>query len=105
MKFWIPEIVAAASSALYLLALSVLLSVYDNKPIFSWYGITLNTVVSLLSTASKAFLMLAVGEAMGQWKWILFSRERRLLIDFERLDSASRGPLGSLKMLWHGREA
>jgi hypothetical protein len=39
-----------------------------------------------------------VSFAIGQAKWAAFSRHRRLL-DFERIDSASRGALGSLRLL------
>ncbi|KAF3018221.1 hypothetical protein E8E14_012789 [Neopestalotiopsis sp. 37M] len=78
----------------------ILLAECDRKPIFSWHGVSLNTIISILSTASKAWLLLTVDAAISQWKWILFSHDRRILNDFGVIDSASRGPLGSLKLLW-----
>lgn len=102
---WLPEAVALIFSFLCLAALAVLLAVYDGKPIFGWNGVTLNTIVSVLSTSSKAALMLALGESISQWKWILFANERRPLMDFERIENASRGPLGSLKLMWHCKGA
>ena len=85
-------------------ALVVLLIVYDKKPIFDNGVVTLNTIVAILSTATKAMLFHAVGDAIGQWKWITFSgSNRRRLLDFERIDSAGRGPLGSLQLLLDGQ--
>lgn len=80
--------------------MTILLIVYDEKPIFRWHGITLNAIISLLSTSNKASLLFTTAECIGQWKWILFARTSRSLMDLERVDCASRGPLGSLILLW-----
>lgn len=77
----------------------VLLAVFDGRPILDWNGVTLNAIVSVISVAIKATLTFALAELIGQWKWILFSRGARPLVDFERIDMASRGPLGSLRLL------
>lgn len=77
----------------------VLLGVFDGHPIFNWHGVTLNAIVSVLSVTMKAALAYTVSECIGQWKWNLFSRENRPLIDFERIDQASRGPLGSIRVI------
>lgn len=100
---WIPETAGILGSALLLAALAVLLACFDDKAVFDWKGVTLNAVVSLISTASKASLLFAVSELISQWKWILFTRTSRPLIDFERVDAASRGPMGSLRLLWKAR--
>ncbi|RJE21872.1 hypothetical protein PHISCL_05790 [Aspergillus sclerotialis] len=76
-----------------------LLGVYDGHPIFNWHGVTLNALVSVLSVSMKAALSYATAECIGQWKWNLFSRGNRPLIDFERIDLASRGPLGSIRVI------
>ena len=73
---------------------------FDGKSLFQWYGIKLNAIVSLLSIAMKAFVAFSLGESIGQWKWIAFSRDKRELMDFKRIDQASRGPLGSLHLIW-----
>lgn len=99
---WIPDTAALIASTLLVVALATILAVNDGKPIFSWYKVTLNTIVSLLSTASKASLLLAVEDLISQWKWILFNTPRPL-IDFERIDLASRGPFGSLVLMFRGR--
>ncbi|KAF6840343.1 hypothetical protein CMUS01_03997 [Colletotrichum musicola] len=76
-----------------------LLYFFDGKDVFEWQGVTLNTIVSILSVAIKSSVVFVVAECMAQWKWILFAREERLLIDFDRIDGAARGPLGSLRVI------
>ncbi|KAI1329025.1 hypothetical protein F5Y16DRAFT_418906 [Xylariaceae sp. FL0255] len=96
---WISEITALIASFLSLAALIVVLVVYDGQPIFSWHGVTLNAIVSVFATASKASLLLAIEDLISQWKWILFTSQSRPLIDFEHIDLASRGPYGSLLVM------
>lgn len=98
---WTWEIVAMISNVASFIALTITLFIYDGKPVSHWnFPITLNTIVSILSTVSKTTLLFAVAEAMGQWKWILLSWEQRPVNEFERVDAASRGPWGSTKLLW-----
>lgn len=106
MRFvWLPETAGILTSVFSLYLLATLLTVYDGKTVFEWKGITLNSVVSILSTASKAALLHAISELISQWKWILFTRKSRPLLDFERIDAASRGPLGSLLLVWKSKSS
>lgn len=104
MRAWSCELASVTGSAFLLLALVAVLLVYDGQPIFTWHGITLNAIVSILSTASKTALLFAITELVSQWKWILFTDRSRPLMDFERIDSASRGAFGSLKLMWNCKE-
>ncbi|KAI8312797.1 hypothetical protein K4K61_009566 [Colletotrichum sp. SAR11_59] len=76
-----------------------LLGRFNNRPIFSEMGVTLNTIFSIHSVTIKAAVAFILSERIAQWKWILYAREDRLMIDFDRLDGAARGPLGSLRVL------
>jgi hypothetical protein len=76
-----------------------LLAAFDGKEVFTWKDVTLNAIVSVLSLTMKACLAYILAECIAQWKWILFARESRPLIDFDRIDAATRGPLGSLRVL------
>lgn len=96
---WAWELWALGGSVLSFAVMVTLLGVYDGHPIFNWHGVTLNAIVSVLSVSMKAALTYATAECIGQWKWNLFSRENRALIDFERIDMASRGPLGSIRVI------
>ncbi|KAF4466778.1 hypothetical protein FALBO_6352 [Fusarium albosuccineum] len=102
---WGPEVWASLSSVASFIAIVALLSHFHGKPVFTWNGVTLNALVSVLSVAMKASLAYVTAECMAQWKWILFTREPRLLIDFDRIDAATRGPLGSLRVLLRTRGA
>ncbi|KAK0644331.1 hypothetical protein B0T16DRAFT_309500, partial [Cercophora newfieldiana] len=75
---------------------------FDAQLIFDDRSVTLNVIVATLSTANRAGVTYAIGFALGQWKWISFSQEEpRRLQDFERLDLASRGPLGGTILLFN----
>lgn len=51
-------------------AIGTLLWHYDNKPVIDRNGITLNVILSVFSTISKASLAYTLSECMGQAKWI-----------------------------------
>lgn len=102
---WWPEMLALAFSSCCLLAIIGLLIHYDNKEIPDFpSGLTLNTIISILGVGSKSALMFAVAATMSQSKWCWFytpqSDRKRRLEDIQFLDEASRGPLGSLCMLF-----
>ncbi|KPM39707.1 hypothetical protein AK830_g6852 [Neonectria ditissima] len=96
---WALEYWALLGSIATFVAMVILLRVFNGKAVFAWNSVTLNTIVSILSLAMKASLAYVLAECMAQWKWILFAREARPLMDFERIDAATRGPLGSLRIL------
>lgn len=96
---WGLEFSALLGSIASFAAMIVLLATFNGKAVFTWKGVTLNAIVSILSLAMKASLAYALAECLAQWKWILFAREARPLIDFDRIDAATRGPLGGLRVL------
>lgn len=100
---WLPEILLLGLSLLSLAATLLLLLHFDGKPIFVWHEVTLNALVSTFSTISKSALLFAVSACLSQWKYISFSRNRRRLREFDLYDEASRGPQGSLVLLWNSR--
>lgn len=84
-----------------LLAITILLAVEDRKRLDSWkFYLSLNTVVSILGTISRASLASSVGSCIAQEKWNWFRKRQDPLYLFDRIDNASRGPLGSLKLLY-----
>lgn len=100
IKPWTLEIQALIGAFVAFFGLVAILLVFDRRPVFEWNSITLNTVVSILSVTVKALLGTSVAECVGQWKWVIFHQQKRKLIHFERIDLASRGPLGSLFMVF-----
>lgn len=103
---WLFEGIALAFSISCFIAVCVILLVYDNKlrPDTLLYELTLNTLVSILATGCKSALVLVVGEAISQLKWLWFHRstqsnDGRQLFDMQSFDAASRGPLGAFMIL------
>jgi hypothetical protein len=97
---WFYEIAALAFSAGCLVTLAVMLGIYDKKetPQFA-YNITLNALISVLSTAAKSSLLFAVAGTLGQLKWAWFT-ESRELSNLQSFDAATRGPWGALVLLY-----
>lgn len=68
-----------------------------------WHSnIQITAFIAALAQVSQSALLVPIGSSIGQlkWKWL---EERRRLIDFDKFDLASRGPDGSLRLLWHLR--
>jgi Protein of unknown function (DUF3176) len=97
---WLMEFVALHTSLACTVVAAVILFRYNHHQVFDWNGLTLNAILSTLSTASKALLIFAVAETISQYKWIMFSRPKHKLGEFEVVDNASRGPLGCMQLLW-----
>ncbi|RHZ47233.1 DUF3176 domain-containing protein [Aspergillus thermomutatus] len=98
---WFGESIAMSFSFLCFIAIVAVLWVYDKKPNPNLkYGLTLNTIVSVLGTGCKSSLIFAVAEAIGQLKWVWFRNKRSRLHDMQSFDDASRGPLGSMMILF-----
>lgn len=87
-------------SASCVTAASVILKHYDGKqnPKMK-VGLTLNALASIIATTAKVSLLFTISNAIGQLKWVWFINSRSLL-DAGVYDEASRGPFGSLTMLW-----
>ncbi|KAI0444315.1 hypothetical protein F4803DRAFT_573297 [Xylaria telfairii] len=62
--------------------------------------LSINTVVSILTTLSKAALMHSVASTISQIKWIDYQVVPQKLGNFEIYDECSRGPGGALKALF-----
>jgi hypothetical protein len=96
---WLYECAALAFSVGCLVALAVMLGIYDGKETPHLpYNITLNALISVLSTAAKSSLLFAIVGILGQIKWAWFT-ERRGLSDMQTFDDATRGPWGALVLL------
>jgi hypothetical protein len=103
-QIWWPwETISWILSLAFLLAIVILLVIVDNRPIPQWsLGITPNALISVFATISAFLLAIPVAAAIGQLKWIWF-RKSHLVTDFETIDEASKGPLGSAILLWKWR--
>lgn len=101
LSLWSWELLAVTTSVLALIATTAILYAYDDKTLDSWKApLRPNTVISTLSTLAKSSMLMAIGEGLGQLKWVYFEQRAHRLRDFEIFDEASRGPLGACRLLW-----
>jgi hypothetical protein len=62
-------------------------------------GVTLNTIISILSTTPSSAILLATIQAIGQLKWSWIKKYPEKIENFEWFDLASRGAWGSFLVL------
>jgi len=101
-RLWFYEVLSTIGSLSCFGTLVYVLALSDNNTQTRWFHnqLTLNSVVALLTTFIKSFMMVPVAAAISQQKWNWFSSTGRKLRDFGIFDEASRGPLGSFKLLF-----
>ena len=98
--WWTLEIAAGVLSIACTVAVVVVLSKFDGKPLSAWHSpLQPNSVLSILTTVAKSSLLLPVAECISQAKWLHFQRPRSLHL-IQAIDSASRGPLGAAQLLF-----
>lgn len=97
------EISAMLLSLGLLLAIIVILSRFNHRPQPSWNYMSLNSLISWLSTFSKGSVLFAISETIGQMKWTWLSKKTRPISDLRTFDSASRGLYGSAELIWSMR--
>lgn len=63
----------------------------------------MTAIIAALAQTAQSALLVPVASCIGQlkWKWTWFEKKSRRTIDLETYDMASRGPEGSLKLLFH----
>ena len=101
---WLCELLAIVSLG----AMVFILWFYHDKPQAEWQQayFTLNGLIAFLATLVKTGLIVPVSAAIGQRKWLRFmpskgsARRARRLGDFEVFDDASRGSIGSMKLVF-----
>ncbi|KAJ9608451.1 hypothetical protein H2200_007439 [Cladophialophora chaetospira] len=99
-NWWTWELLSVLISLLCFVGVIILLAVSDGRGVPQLgYRLTLNTIISILITASKSAMLVAVGTAIGQRNWSWMIRDRQRLLDIQIFDDASRGPWGAFTML------
>ncbi|KAK5768825.1 hypothetical protein LTS12_000885 [Elasticomyces elasticus] len=104
LRLWWAELLAASFSLACVIVQSGLLRALDGKTFGTWRllrsDINPNTLISILATLNRSSLLLYVTQGIAQLKWPYFQRRIHRLSDLQVFDDASRGPLGSLYLLW-----
>lgn len=104
--FWLSEIIALVICVAAFASAICILALYQGESITRWKSdtISLNTVLSVLATISRASLAFVVSGCIAQGKWNWFGKVKDQLIHFDRLDDASKGLYGSFRLLWSAKK-
>lgn len=98
---WLWETLSLLSAFLSLCGFMLLLHHYDNRPNPTWFsGLSLNTVVSVISTVFRISMLVPVAASISQMGWVWLVERERGLDDVCCFDGASRGPWGGLRLVW-----
>jgi hypothetical protein len=69
--YWLFEVLCGILSLACLVAIAAVLHAFDNRPVPTLhYGITLNTIVSLLASVATFSLVVPVTAGLSQLKWL-----------------------------------
>ncbi|MCJ1466696.1 hypothetical protein MMC07_005316 [Pseudocyphellaria aurata] len=97
---WVLEISSIGIAILTLAAMYITLAMHRDRPLPHWPGlISINSLIAIFTVILKVTLMMPVAEGVGQLKWHWF-QESRSLIDLDQFDAASRGPWGSILLIF-----
>lgn len=95
---WGWEIFSLVLALLLLVAMVVILRVYEGQRVPDWgESFNLNTILALLSTFFRGLLVIVIAEIVSQAKWEWFGAGRtRPLQHLQDFDAAARGVWGAL---------
>ena len=97
---WWWEVYATSLSVASTIAVIAVLISVQRKPLAEWkMSIQPNSLVAIFSTIAKSALLVPIAECISQLKWTYFESPRTLS-QLQVFDDASRGPWGSLVLLW-----
>ena len=97
--WWFFEFMALLGSGAALVGIATVLIHFDNRQQPDWTLISLNTLISWLSTVSKGLALVPISSSIGQLKWVWYAKSRRPLSQLYTFDVASRGAFGSGQLI------
>lgn len=93
---WTLEILCWLLALISLVIILIVLGIFNGQPLQNWNsGLTLNTLINVVSQIAQTAVFVPVAASISQMKWIWHSRTRPVG-EMEDFDKASRGPLDSL---------
>ncbi|KAK8104944.1 hypothetical protein PG999_008303 [Apiospora kogelbergensis] len=96
---WKAEILLGLVAVASALAIIVLLVFANRRPLDS-FKLPLGLVIAVLGATTRGTLAFAIGACLAQEKWNWLRRGPDSLISFKKFDEASRGPMGSIELLY-----
>lgn len=102
-QLWLWEMVCCVLATSSLIAIIATLRTHDSNTLPQWpYGLSINTIIATYTFVLKASAGLVLTEGLSHLKWTKLSQPQSLH-SFVAHDDASRGPLGSMKLLYQNR--
>ncbi|RSL55088.1 hypothetical protein CEP54_009556 [Fusarium duplospermum] len=99
--WWWEDIAAAMFSIVCMSMVAAVLVSAHNTSLESWpTSIQPNSIIAILTTLSKAAMLVPITSCLSQLKWRHMSTQSRPLSHLQVFDDASRGPWGSAAMMW-----
>ena len=100
-KTWAVELLCWFLALVSLLVIIIVVRVFNGQPLKHWRsGLTLNTLISVVSQIAQTAVFVPVASSISQMKWIWVGKgEKRAIGDIEPFDKASRGPIDSLRLI------
>lgn len=103
LRIWWLELLCCILFVGALAAVVVTIYPYEGRPLPQWpYRLSINSLISVYIVILKAAMLLVAAEGLSQLKWTWFGQYRPLK-DLVSFDNASRGPWGSLNLIWRLR--
>ncbi|KAK8043183.1 hypothetical protein PG994_013666 [Apiospora phragmitis] len=96
---WRAELLLGFLATASALAIIVLLVYANGRPLDS-FKIPLGLVIAVLGATTRGALAFAIGACLAQEKWNWLRRRPDNLMSFKKFDEASRGPMGSIQLLY-----
>jgi Protein of unknown function (DUF3176) len=97
---WLWELISTSVALVSALAIFLLLFFQNGQLLRDWsFYFTLNSIISALVTVWRLAIGAAVSPAIFQLGYVWFT-QKRPLNDLEIFDTASRGIVGSVQMIW-----
>lgn len=104
LQAWAAEVAWCVVALVLLASVVAILRYYEHKPENTLFGyISLNTIIAFVATLCRAAMVIPISEGISQLKWNAFASGPRSLMDLHAFDQASRGPYGSMMLLFRTR--
>jgi hypothetical protein len=97
---WLWEILAMTASFGCTVSVLAILVKMKDQPLSNWtFFLSLPATVAVFITLVKSTTIFSVSACIGQYKWLYFRSAARSLHDLDLFEEASRGPVGSFRLL------
>ena len=100
-NWWLGEILDAFLAIGSLLALAVILSIYNGRPLSEWtLPVQITTLVAFFATTGKVAILSTLTSCIGQLKWRHFAKAHRPLTHMQSFENATWDPYCALTLAW-----